>query len=261
MKYDVFISHASEDKEDFVRPLATELQRLGITVWLDDFVLEIGDSLSESIEAGLRDSSFGLVVLSKYFFLKNWTKHELRSLTQKHNEKRRSILPIWHGVSKTNVFDFSPALSDLVALNSAEGIDRIANKIHKAVSDRRSDPKTSASFSKRALIPSETEHSQSTTAIPPSPLLSLALGYRRWNQLELNAERIAKQPGPVLITGESGTGKSTLARWIHKHSPYSDMTSVYVGCGEFNITTVDAVLFGHSDQAFTGARRAQEGIF
>ena len=46
VKYDVFISHASQNKANFVAPLAGLLSGMGIRVWYDDFVLKVGDSLS-----------------------------------------------------------------------------------------------------------------------------------------------------------------------------------------------------------------------
>ncbi len=58
--YDVFISHASEDKDEVVRPLATALQRSGLKVWYDEFELRIGDSLRRKIDQGLAGSRFGL---------------------------------------------------------------------------------------------------------------------------------------------------------------------------------------------------------
>jgi hypothetical protein len=55
MLYDVFISHASEDKDNFMRPLADELRRRQIEVWFDEFSLKPGDSLRTSIDLGLSD--------------------------------------------------------------------------------------------------------------------------------------------------------------------------------------------------------------
>ena len=69
-KWDVFISHASEDKEDFVRPLAEKLQKCGVKVWYDEFELKMGDSLSDSINRGLQESKYGIIVLSQAFFEK-----------------------------------------------------------------------------------------------------------------------------------------------------------------------------------------------
>src|SRR5262249_47063162 len=76
-RWDVFISHASEDKDEFVRPLAKALEQSGLEVWFDETTLKVGDRLRESIDYGLSRSRFGVVVLSKHFFSKNWPKEEL----------------------------------------------------------------------------------------------------------------------------------------------------------------------------------------
>ena len=55
-QWDAFISHAWEDKESFVRPLAHRLTALGALVWYDEFSLKLGDSLSSSIDKGLAGS-------------------------------------------------------------------------------------------------------------------------------------------------------------------------------------------------------------
>jgi len=70
VEYDVFISHASEDKEEFVGPLAKALQKAGYKVWFDEFTLKVGDSLRRSIDNGLKNSRFGIVILSNAFFAK-----------------------------------------------------------------------------------------------------------------------------------------------------------------------------------------------
>lgn len=70
MTWDAFICHASEDKESFVRPLAEELSRRGLRIWYDEFTLKVGDSLRKSIDRGLAESDYGIVVLSPNFFQK-----------------------------------------------------------------------------------------------------------------------------------------------------------------------------------------------
>lgn len=67
-KYDVFVSHASEDKEELVKPLVLALQAAGYKVWYDEFTLKVGDSLRRSIDSGLVNSRYGIVVFSKAFF-------------------------------------------------------------------------------------------------------------------------------------------------------------------------------------------------
>jgi len=118
--WDVFISHASEDK-DFVRLLAVALQSLGVSVWYAEFSLRLGDSLSGSIDKGLALSRFGLVVISQHFIKKFWPELELRGLISREIEEGRVILPIWYGITRQQVVNFSPTLADRVALNT-EGL-------------------------------------------------------------------------------------------------------------------------------------------
>lgn len=130
-KYDFFISHASEDKEEFVKPLAETLESMGVSVWYDEFSLKVGDSLTKSIDQGLINSKFGVIVLSKAFMKKQWTNYEFKSLVSRemhHGEK--VILPIWHEISKNDVMAFSPHLADKVALNSStQTIEEIASDL------------------------------------------------------------------------------------------------------------------------------------
>ncbi|MDB0507715.1 TIR domain-containing protein [Ralstonia solanacearum] len=116
--WDVFISHASEDKATFVRPLAAALKILGVSIWYDEFSLRLGDSLSGSIDKGLKDSTYGLVVISPHFLKKHWTEYELRGFISREVEEDRVILPIWYGVTRKQVLEFSPSLADKVALNT-----------------------------------------------------------------------------------------------------------------------------------------------
>ncbi len=118
-EYDLFISHASEDKENLVRPLAVALRNLGLKVWYDEFVLNQGDSLSNSIDSGLASSRFGLVVLSRAFFAKRWPQRELAGLVAREVAGCSVILPVWHGVSHQDVVAVSPTLADRVAFYTA----------------------------------------------------------------------------------------------------------------------------------------------
>jgi hypothetical protein len=99
-EYDVFISHSSEDKDEFVRPLTIELQNLGLKVWYDEFELKMGDSLRRKIDHGLINSRYGIVVLSSSFFKRDWTNYELDGFVNKEMNGLKVILPIWHKVSK-----------------------------------------------------------------------------------------------------------------------------------------------------------------
>jgi len=139
VQYDVFICHASEDKEDFVRPLAELLRQQHIDVWYDEFSLTIGDSLTQKIDEGLAKSRFGIVVLSPNFFNKPWAKRELNGLTVREMvEKRDLILPIWHRVSVQDVMQYSPPLADKKAASSADGISSVIRDLTKKINPENS---------------------------------------------------------------------------------------------------------------------------
>lgn len=120
MRWDAFISHASEDKDAFVRPLAQALSSLGAAIWYDEFTLNVGDSLSESIDKGLAQSKHGIVVISRAFIKKPWPKQELRGLVTRELEGQSQILPIWHEIDKQQVSNFSPTLADKVAVRTSD---------------------------------------------------------------------------------------------------------------------------------------------
>lgn len=129
MEWDLFVSHASEDKDDIVKPLVEELESYGLSVWYDEFELKIGDSLSESIDKGIIHSKNGLIIVSNSFLNKNWTDYELRSFIMKEIEQGGDILPIWHKVTKADVMNRSLFLADKFALSSDIGIELLAIKI------------------------------------------------------------------------------------------------------------------------------------
>jgi hypothetical protein len=133
-KYDVFISHASEDKDSFVRPFVESLREKGIEVWYDDFELRIGDNLRRSIENGLKNSKYGIVILSEAFFKKEWTQRELDGLFVREVNGEKVILPIWHKISKNEVMRHSPIIADLKALKTTDfTIQEIAEQISKRI--------------------------------------------------------------------------------------------------------------------------------
>ena len=129
-EYDVFISHASEDKDEVVRPLALALQSGGLSVWYDEFELKIGDSLRKKIDNGLVKSRFGIVVFSKVFLSKGWTNYELDGIVTKTNSGEQVLLPIWHNITKKEIMDYSPSLADKLARStSTHTVEEIADEI------------------------------------------------------------------------------------------------------------------------------------
>ena len=179
---DLFISHASEDKENFVRPLANALIAEAVQVWFDEFELQIGDSLRQKIDEGLRRSRYGLVVFSPTFFEKHWTQYEMDGLIARQMAGERVILPIWHRLTRDEIALQSPSLTDIISLNSStDSVEVIASKVATVV--KRStplrpspQPATQSSAVDRAfgvfyVAPSDTEEP------PPGPIEKDSMGW------------------------------------------------------------------------------------
>lgn len=135
--HNVFISHASEDKENIVRPLANALLSHGLKVWYDEFTLRIGDSLRQKIDRGLATSRVGLVVLSPSFIAKGWTNYELDGIVTRAISGEQILLPIWHNITKQEVINFSPSLADKVARSTTtHTVEEIAEEINELIKSR-----------------------------------------------------------------------------------------------------------------------------
>jgi hypothetical protein len=134
---DVFISHASEDKEDAALPLAKVLESKGFTVWIDQAQIKVGDDLLSKIDEGLRSCRFGAVILSPHFFQKHWTKLELSGLaTLQELRGRKVILPVWHNIDKAGIAEHSLMLASLYGLSTSNGIDTVASEIAAVLQER-----------------------------------------------------------------------------------------------------------------------------
>lgn len=133
IEWDVFISHASEDKISVARPLADILAASGFTTWLDEAELTLGDSLREKIDEGLSQSQFGVVILSPNFFSKHWPKSELDGLIARESTTAKVVLPVWHNVTLELVRSYSPILAGRVAVSTDAGLQEVAKKILQAI--------------------------------------------------------------------------------------------------------------------------------
>ncbi|MBV6878598.1 toll/interleukin-1 receptor domain-containing protein [Epilithonimonas ginsengisoli] len=134
LKPDFFISHDSRDKDEVARPLYEALLRKGLKVWYDEYSLQIGDSLTESIEKGIAESSQGILILSKNFLSnEKWAKNELQSLkTRQIILNKKIILPIWHGSTEDDLSE-NYWLLDKIGGNTKDGIEKLANKIFESI--------------------------------------------------------------------------------------------------------------------------------
>lgn len=109
--------------------LAEALVQRGLGVWYDEFELKMGDSLRRSIDRGLHDSRFGIVVLSHAFFSKEWPQKELDGLAAREVAGTKVILPIWHRVSREEVLRYSPTLADKKAAPTSAGLAAVVREI------------------------------------------------------------------------------------------------------------------------------------
>jgi hypothetical protein len=139
-QWDVFLSHASEDKQTVALPLTEALRRAGVRVWLDKFQIELGDSLRQKIDEGLANSRFGVVILSEAFLTKHWTGRELDALWALD-----VVLPVWHGIDKKALMKYSPLLAGKVGISTTEGIDVLAQIIAARLFKPHDDSKESSS--------------------------------------------------------------------------------------------------------------------
>jgi hypothetical protein len=139
MLYDVFICHATEDKEAFVRPLARELIKEHVEVWYDEFTLKVGDSLREAVDRGLAQSRYGVVVLSPHFFRKRWPQRELSGLVAREMAAGDPlILPVWHHVTHSDVLRYSPPLADVKAVETRKGVRYVCRELLKRLRPKAS---------------------------------------------------------------------------------------------------------------------------
>lgn len=136
--WDVFISHASEDKLTVAIPLAEALQQRGVTAWLDKAEMRIGESLRRRIDQGLAASRFAVVVLSPSYFAKGWPQYELDGIVTLSVAGKQNLLPIWHDLGHADVMAKSPSLADKLARTTADtNIDAIADEIADLVNGSR----------------------------------------------------------------------------------------------------------------------------
>ena len=170
-RFDVFISHASEDKEDFVDDLYKALKNAGMEVWYDTNELQIGDSIRRAIDLGLSKSRYGVVVLSPAFFSKEWTRYELDGIAAIDHD---AILPIWHNVTRGDVLKFSPTLADRFALSSSiHNVSVMAHQIAAKVKQGETSTHDTQSESRERSVP---EYGFAVFYIAPAGTPELPLG-------------------------------------------------------------------------------------
>lgn len=148
--WDVFMSHASPDKP-YVRGLVKALREAGVTVWYDDDCVAWGEPLRQAIKNGLKNSTYGIVVLSKgYLADRKWTEHEFDALFAREKLNSFIILPVWHGVTRDEIEAYDPALSDRKgSISNSDDYGEIVGNVLKLLGRELTETTPSASTSKK----------------------------------------------------------------------------------------------------------------
>lgn len=154
MRWDYFISHASEDKSLIAAPLAHYLTSASFNTWYDDFNLNVGDPLTDTINRGLEDSAFGIILLSPHFLSREWPQHELETFLQPEVEQRSRVLPVWHQIGAADLKHRFPQLVDRKAADTKKGLQAVAEELVRAsLPDRAKDlPLTNAELTQAKQV-------------------------------------------------------------------------------------------------------------
>jgi hypothetical protein len=119
-RYDVFVSHASEDADPFADTLVAELQQRRLRVWYDGERMGHGSAMIEKINDGLRSSRCGVIVASPHYFQKTYTKPELGALMNAVlRDDARKLLPVLYQMSQEELFAVHPLLANLINIDAA----------------------------------------------------------------------------------------------------------------------------------------------
>ncbi len=128
-KYDVFLSHASEDKNAFVKPLYDTLTALNLRVWYDAAEIKIGDDFRRRMEEGLLQSRFGVVILSPSF-LKYWPQQELSVLQILESvDGAKRILPVVLNLDWDEFIRQFPFMATRACALASSGVELVAEQI------------------------------------------------------------------------------------------------------------------------------------
>ena len=132
--YDLFISHASEDKESVARSLAGSLTARGLAVWFDDKDLRIGESKASNINERITASRAAVTILSRAYFKQKWKRHELDTLVYLTMSSGRKICPVWHNIVADELGPHTLFFSTYAGLDTGDHrIEAIADEIYRSV--------------------------------------------------------------------------------------------------------------------------------
>jgi TIR domain-containing protein len=223
---DLFICHASEDKEGIARQLAQRLKGSGYQVWYDEFSLKLGDSLPREVDRGLAACRYGVVILSPNFFRKEWPRRELDGLVARETQDgQKRILPVWHDVSQEVVAQYSPTLASRLAVRSSEGLEKVVQEVVRAVGPADLEPDQASAGSSL----------ESTRSFPQS--VNIPAGYLpqlNHRRFQIAKEKAARNPQggytyPVELRGRDENARAFTKEAVERLGARALVTQAFDG--------------------------------
>ena len=138
-EFEVFISHAVEDKCAIANEVNQRLKSMGVNEWYSGVELMVGDSIMEAVNSALKTVKYAVVILSPTYLRKRWTMMELQALIAREHLSLQRIFPIWHQVGYEEVLEYLPLLADRFAIPSEKGLHYIVDNIAEAINNQKAD--------------------------------------------------------------------------------------------------------------------------
>lgn len=209
---DLFLSHASEDKELLVRPVADELRRRGLSVWLDEGEILPGLDFVDAIQSGMKSSHTVVVFLSANFLRKRWPLKELNNFVA----MGKPLIPVVSDLSIVDVLESYPLLSSTYMMSGIRDPQEIGRRIARAYNFMRT-----ASFAQNTVSPpgASLETCRGTIRLPADgssvdrhipaegEIISLPESAWLWLVVEIGGLKWPKEPG-VFVSGNVWTGEA-----------------------------------------------------
>jgi hypothetical protein len=126
--FDIFIGHASEDKDLIARPIFEECERKGVKAFMDEIHIAWGDSLTEQINHALGNAKYFLAVMSEKSIEKSWPRKELNSAIAREISGEQKVLPLIVG-DHQKIFKKFPLLADKLFIQWDGEAENIVKKI------------------------------------------------------------------------------------------------------------------------------------
>ncbi|SFL81530.1 TIR domain-containing protein [Methanobrevibacter olleyae] len=137
-EYDIFVSHSSEDKEDFVKEFVNLLKQKGLSVWYDDDIVKIGHNLRKRISKGIKSSNYAVVIFSEDFFKSKWTNYEYDNIFLDFYDEEK-VLPILHDLTIEDLEKFDGSIPLIRALSTKKfTVEEIIHEILERINEEKS---------------------------------------------------------------------------------------------------------------------------